>query len=139
MDILGNGFNRMTEDLHKYIEHSIDQERTERRLQINLLISQINPHFIYNTLNSVIYLAQARQNEDIIKMVESFIGILQDAVRLGETGAFATIEQEKEIVAHYAAIQQIRYPDRFDLIWNIQEDLYSTLIPRMILQPLVEN
>jgi two-component system, sensor histidine kinase YesM len=139
LETLGNGFNQMVKDLQKYIRRSLDNEKAKKEIEFKLLISQINPHFIYNTLNTVIYYARRQGNQDIVKLMSSFIKILQDAVKVSEQGVMASLSQEIEIVEHYIVIQKYKHIDRFDLVWDVDEKLKSRLVPRTILQPLVEN
>ena len=139
LEALGNGFNQMVRNLKSYIEKALENEKVKRNMEFGMLISQINPHFIYNTLNSVIYFARKQGNNDIVKLMSSFIKILQDAVKVGEEGAFATLEQEIEIINYYVTIQKFRYLDRFDIIWNVDERLKKCLVPKTLIQPLVEN
>lgn len=137
--VLGEGFNRMIGQLQQYIYESVENEKIKREMAINLLISQINPHLIYNTLNSVIYLAKENRNKDIVKMVESFINLLHNSIKIGDEGLFATIEQEVDSIKEYAVIQHYRYPDKFTIEWDIDEDLFDFKVPKTIIQPLVEN
>jgi len=137
--ILGNSFNKMISDLKRYVDESVANEKIKREMQVNLLISQINPHMIYNTLNSVIYLARENKNKDIVKMVEAFISLLQNSIKIGDEGIFATIHQEIDSVKNYELIQQYRYPDKFKIHWDVDEDILDVEVPKTILQPLVEN
>ncbi|WP_226669703.1 histidine kinase [Metabacillus litoralis] len=104
-EVLGEGFNYMVKELQKYIDRSIEDEKIKQKLHMDLLISQINPHFIYNTLNTVIYLAQKQENEDIVKITKSFISLLQDTVKYGEGGYFITVEEEINHLKNYLVIQ----------------------------------
>jgi len=137
--VLGYGFNSMIADLKQYIDESVENEKIKREMEINLLISQINPHFIYNTLNSVIYLARENRDEDIVAIVEAFIRILQNSINFGETVIYASVRQEVESVKNYNLLQQFRYPDKYKILWDIDDDLMDLMVPKMILQPLVEN
>jgi two-component system sensor histidine kinase YesM len=137
--MLGEGFNRMVSELRKSIDKSIEDEQIKQRLQMDLLLSQINPHFIYNTLNTVIYMGQREGNKDIVKIVGSFISLLQDTIRTGEDGYFATIKEEVEQVSNYIVIQNYRYPNRFHLDWQVDPRALDEIVPRTIIQPLVEN
>ncbi|WP_199619837.1 sensor histidine kinase [Paenibacillus alkalitolerans] len=139
IELLGNGFNRMLQDIRKYIDQSIEDENIKRRLQIDLLLSQINPHFIYNTLNTVIYMAREQGNHDIVKMMESFIRLLQDTVTVAKDGYFATVREEISHVRDYLTIQNYRYPERFAVDWRVDEQVWEERIPKTLLQPLVEN
>ncbi|MFC5468042.1 sensor histidine kinase [Cohnella suwonensis] len=139
LEILGSGFNRMVHDLKNLIETSIESEKQKRKMQIDLLMAQINPHFVYNTLNTVIYLSHAKRNSQAIEVTQALIGILQDTIKTGEGAVRAPLADEKRIVDKYALIQQTRYPGRFRLEWEADEALLDKLVPRMALQPLVEN
>jgi len=139
LELLGNGFNRMIRDLKELIESYINEQKMKRKMQINLLLSQINPHFIYNTLNTIIYLSHARRHQDTITITKALIDMLQNTIKIGEDSMFSTLRDEVEIVNKYVTIQHYRYPDRFRLIWDIPESLMSCVVLRMMLQPLVEN
>lgn len=139
IELLGEGFNRMLHELQNYISQSIADEKIKQKLQYDLLLSQINPHFIYNTLNTVIYMAQLEGNKDIVQMVSAFIRLLQESVLIKETDYHCTVKEEIESVRHYLTIQKFRYPDRFEVRWQIGDSLLEQVIPRTILQPLIEN
>jgi two-component system sensor histidine kinase YesM len=139
MELLGNGFNRMIRDLKELIESHVNEQKTKRKMQINLLLSQINPHFIYNTLNTVIYLSHARRHREVISLTKALIDILQNTVKIGKDSLLSTLREEVDIVNKYATIQHYRYPGRFRLVWDIPESLMSCVTLRMMLQPLVEN
>lgn len=139
IQLLGEGFNRMLDSLDAYIRQSVEDEKIKRKLQLDLLLSQINPHFIYNTLNTVIYMAQEKGNRDIVVMMESFIRLLQEAFMVSEDGFHSTVSDEMESVRHYLVIQEYRYPDRFAVDWRVDEQALNVKVPRTILQPLVEN
>jgi len=139
IEILSNGFNKMISDLKKHIEDSVKQESAKKQMEFDLLLAQINPHFIYNTLNTVVYLARRDKNDDVVSIVNSFIGILQDAVQIGDGGIFAAVRQEIQIVNHYMTIRNFQHQDRFDLEWDIDQTLLDCLIPKTLIQPLVEN
>lgn len=139
LEDLGIGFNHMVKDIKKYIDESLKNEKAKKEIEYELLISQINPHFIYNTLNTVIYYARKQGNDDIVNLMSSFINILQDAVRVNENGVMATLGSEIDIVEHYVKIQKYKYINRFDLIWDVDESLKGKSVPRTLIQPLVEN
>ncbi|WP_245987963.1 sensor histidine kinase [Cohnella lupini] len=139
LEILGAGFNRMVEDLRHLVDTSIRNEETKRKMQIDLLMAQINPHFVYNTLNTVIYLSHANRNGQVVEVTQALIGILQDTIKTGEGAVRASLAEEKQIVDKYAVIQQTRYPGRFRLIWELEDALLGQPVPRMAMQPIVEN
>ncbi|CAI6086598.1 sensor histidine kinase [Cohnella sp. JJ-181] len=139
LEILGGGFNRMVGDLKEKIEDSVRSEADKRQMQIDLLMAQINPHFLYNALNTVIYLSHAGRSAEAAEVTQALIAILQDTIKTGEGAVRAPLADEKRIVDKYAVIQQTRYPGRFRLVWEIDDALLSRSVPRMALQPLVEN
>lgn len=136
---LAEGFNHMTTKIEKSIEESIQHEKTKRRLQLDLLMNQINPHFIYNTLNTVIYMAHAGKTEEVTDITHSLINVLQDSVKLGKKSISDFIYVELEIVKNYMKIQKYRYPEMFQFEVFCEERLHKQLIPKMVIQPLVEN
>jgi two-component system, sensor histidine kinase YesM len=138
-DELADAFGKMTVSLKMHIEESLENLRARQRVAFDLLLAQINPHFIYNTLNSVIYLARKERSEDIIKMVDAFIGLLQDGVNLGEGGIFAEIAGEIDVIRRYVTIQEYKYAGRFDFQADVDERLLNVKIPRSMIQVLVEN
>lgn len=139
LGILAQGFNRMLSSLKDYISKTIEYEKERRKIETSLLQAQINPHFIYNTLQTVVYMASKEKNNDIVNMVRSFIAVLQDTVRINEQGIVTSLAQEIEVVRQYLNIQQYRYKGRFDTEWDIDESLLNCSVPRTILQPIVEN
>jgi two-component system sensor histidine kinase YesM len=139
IELLAQGFNRMTERLGNHIEASIFQERENRRMEFELLRSQINPHFIYNTLNTIIYMATKQHNQDIIRITQSFMNLLQDTVRIGDDNPFNPLRDEINILKEYLRIQAYRYQDKFAVEWEVEEAAKNCLVPRSMIQPLVEN
>ncbi len=137
--VLTDGFNKMLGSLRGYIRKTVEYEKEKRDIELNLLLAQINPHFIYNTLHTVIYMAGRTKNHDIVNMVKSFIAVLQDAVKISEEGLVSPLHQELEVVRQYINIQQYRYSNRFTVEWEVDEKLVECRIPRTILQPIVEN
>ena len=139
LEKLGLGFNRMTNQLQVHLEESIRHEKDKRELELELLLSQLNPHFVYNTLNAVIYMAQKQGNDDIVRMVGSFIRILQDAVKMDGAQSLIPLSEEIRLLRDYIAIQSYRYIDMFEVIWDIQDEANDCLMPRNLIQPFVEN
>jgi two-component system sensor histidine kinase YesM len=139
LEKLGLGFNRMTNQLQVHLEESIRHEKDKRELELELLLSQLNPHFVYNTLNAVIYMAQKQGNDDIVRMVGAFIRLLQDAVKMDGAKTLIPLREEIGLLRDYIAIQSFRYIDMFEVAWDIQDEAYDCLVPRNLMQPFVEN
>lgn len=139
VEALAEGFNMMTSRIEQSIEESVQQERIKRKLQLDLLMNQINPHFIYNTLNAVIYMAHAKETKAVEEITYSLINVLRDSVKLGKESIQDSLFVELEIIKNYMRIQKYRYPDMFEFHINCEEDLLKMNIPKMVIQPLVEN
>lgn len=136
---LSRGFNRMISNLNEYITKTIQHEKNEQRMKYSLLISQIDPHFIYNTLSIINSLARNNRSEDIIAINTSLIEILQDRLRVNAIEVFDSVGHEINIVKNYLLIQNHRYENHADIIWEIDKSLMNMQIPKNIIQPLVEN
>ena len=136
---LSNTFNYMVTELKKYVGTLLEKEKTEQKMKYGLLISQINPHFIYNTMNTVNYLARKNRIKDVVTVNNALIQILQDRLRVNDIEIFDTVRNEVEIVKKYLIIQQYHYGDKVNIIWDIDEELMDLEIPKNIIQPLVEN
>lgn len=136
---LSNSFNAMTRQLRFYIQKTLENEKDKERMRYSLLISQIKPHFIYNTLNTITYLARQNRSADIITVNSALIKILRDSLRIGDMQVFDSVAQEIEVVNQYIVIQQYRYGRNFSLDWRVDPDILHLPIPKSLIQPLVEN
>lgn len=113
-----------------------DQER-KRELELESLRYQINPHFLFNTLNSLQWLAGLNDVPVLYEGIGSLSALLQSTLIKNEE--FLPLEEEVQNLAHYFSIQKIRYGDQFDVLYEIQPTLLRYQVPRFILQPLAEN
>lgn len=138
-EVLGNTFNQMVNDVQELISTSVNHEKVIKEMEISRLMLQINPHFIYNTLNSIVYMAQIAENEDIIKFTNAFISLLQDTLSIKKNNIFVTIGQEMKNIEHYLILQKYRYPNKFDIEYNLDESILDCKIPNVLVQPIVEN
>lgn len=138
-EFLADCYNKMIQDLNADFNKILDNEKVKKKMEREMLISQIHPHFIYNTLNSVIYLIEEEKNDRAIDTLYALIDILQNVVKLGNHQIFTTVENELLLMDAYSRIQQIRYPDQFFLCVSCESDLRLEYIPQVIIQPLVEN
>ena len=135
---LANVFNKMVSDINKYHNESIAHEKKLQNMHIENLLLQINPHFIYNTLNSIVYMAKMKKTDAIVGFTNNFISLLQHTLVI-DNSIYHKLENEITIVREYLYLQQIRYNNMFDYEIDIPEDLMQLYIPRMLLQPIVEN
>lgn len=132
-------FNHMLSQLKKGEEERIQYERQKRDMEYDITLSQINPHYLYNVLNTVVYLAAAGKNKDVVKIVHSLIYTLHDTLNIGEGSVETTIEKELLLTHCYLDIQKYRYPDIFTVDVQCGEELKKCRVPKTIIQPLVEN
>lgn len=136
---VGKSFNIMAEKLQENIVKMLEQEKREQRLKYGLMISQVDPHFIYNTMNTITYLAQKNRNEDVIAVNKAMIEILRDRLRIEIDNVYDTVEQEIKVVEQYLLIQKYRYSGIFKAKIEVQPGTEDYYIAKNILQPLVEN
>ncbi len=137
---LAAGFNKMLEKINHQMAEIKAKERSKRKADIKILYEQINPHFLYNTLDSISWLATSSKEENREKVSE-MVTSLSDMLRLGLSKGRDRIEVRDEIahVKAYINIQQIRYNNSFRVTFDIQEDILSKYVIKILLQPLVEN
>lgn len=135
--MLGNFFNDMIRRLKKSIDEIYLIQKAKREAEFKALVFQINPHFLYNTLASIIWLAHANKKEQVIEMVNALSKLFRISISKGEE--IIKIGDELEHVQSYVTIQQIRYKGSFKFFIDLDEDLFNLYTPKLILQPLVEN
>lgn len=141
---LVNSFNKMIYNMKNLIEQIYKEEEENKKLelesmktQLDLLHSQINPHFIHNTLNTINYLAMKNNQVEIREMIQSFNSLLRQSISTSKK--FITIKEELICVENYLNIQKYRYGDIAKLIYSLPKELEACLLPKLILQPLIEN
>ncbi|HAH93438.1 sensor histidine kinase [Dielma fastidiosa] len=139
MELLGNNFNQMVSDIDALMQKSIEDEKMKKKIKFDMMISKIHPHFIYNTLNSIIVMARKAGNDDVIHMVRSLILILQDSMSVHDDLLVDTLQRECSVIEAYVTIQNYRYKDKISLNFDIESDLERVKIAKNVLQPLVEN
>lgn len=132
-------FNQMALSIEHQMRDLQEAERERADLQMSILMAQINPHFIYNTLNSAIYLSKTGESKKAERLLMLFISLLQNNMKSGIDGIITTLGEEVRDVQEYIELQQIRYPERFTFVLNGDERLYHHAVPRLFLQPLIEN
>ncbi|MDR1532819.1 MAG: sensor histidine kinase [Clostridiales bacterium] len=134
---LDDGFNDMVRHINGLLEEVREHQTSLRRAELELLQAQINPHFLYNTLDSIIWLAEAHRNSEVTKMVSSLSVFFRNSLSSGHD--VVTLEAERNHVKSYLEIQNIRYSDILEYSIDIPDTLLRYTIPKLTLQPLVEN
>lgn len=137
--VLADVFNDMVKSVEQQMVQIQRTEKEKNQLKMDILMAQINPHFIYNTLNSAIYLSKMGENGKVESLIRAFVHLLQDNMKSGADGMIARVEEEEECIRNYLAIQAIRYPGRFESRIVVDDTIRKRNIPRLILQPFVEN
>ena len=114
-----------------------DDQNALRRAELELLQAQINPHFLYNTFDSIIWLAEAGKNREVVEMTTNLSVFFRNSLSKGRD--IITLAAEKQQVESYLKIQKVRYRDILQYHINIPKELLDYTLPKLTLQPLVEN
>ncbi len=131
-----NGYNIMVVKIKALLEELIEKEKTRRNAELYALQAQINPHFLYNTLNSIRYFAKAYNIPEIKEITSALIQLSKASL---SSEKFISIGQEIALTKQYLAIQKIRYGDILKTSYHIDSELKQCMIPRFSIQPIVEN
>lgn len=145
IEVIGNGevkdlsiaFNYMLDGLNEYVEKLMKLSEEKRLSEIHALQMQINPHFIYNTLTSIKFMAWQGNKEKQIQTIDAFIQLLRNT--LSNSDEVVAVEREIDNVKNYVQIQTTRYGDKIQVHYFIQEECYKFQVLKMILQPFIEN
>ena len=134
---LMTSFNQMVLSIKHMIVFTEQTEKRKHEAEIQALQSQINPHFIVNTLNSIRFMAQVAKFDGIRKMAEALVSIVSCSFR--SNVSFYTVREELEMLQTYVYLMRIRYSNGFEVSYDVQEDCMDYRLPRLTLQPVVEN
>ncbi|HCM25581.1 MAG: hypothetical protein A2Z99_08495 [Treponema sp. GWB1_62_6] len=134
---LGHSFNAMIEEIRNLIAQVYLEQQRKREAELRVLQEQIKPHFLYNTLDTIQWMAQDHGAQDIVRVV----GALTKLFRVGLSRGREMIPVEEEIrhVESYLCIQKARYEDKFEYSIDVQEGISNFRVLKLVLQPLVEN
>lgn len=136
---LSDVFNDMLDEMRISAEQTLAHQTREQHLTYNLMVSQINSHFFYNTLSVINSLARQGRDEDVVRANTALTTIFQDCLRPQSISVGDTVAQEKSIVECYWVIESLDPANESALHWDIPEELMEKRIPKNIIQPLVEN
>lgn len=138
-ELLGNHLNTMAQKLSENFQDRLRVEREKHEMEYSLLVAQINPHFIYNTLNTVIYLAGRDRTRDVVKITKALIELLQGGIKLSGDRNLSTVDEELTVIRNYVLIQNYRYADKFRMVITCDDRIRNRKIPASIIQPFLEN
>ena len=134
---LSDGYNRMVERIEQLMAEVQAQEQSAKRYELMALTSQINPHFLYNTLDTIIWMAEFQDNEKVIELTKALAKYFRLALNQGRD--VMTLQEEFDHLQQYLYIQQQRYGDKLHYKLDLPQEFESLLVPKLVLQPLVEN
>lgn len=134
---LTTSFNAMTHRIEELMEENVKEQEQKRKIELKALQSQITPHFLYNTLDSIIWMAEGKKYEDVVLMTASLARLLRQSI--SNEDETVLIGQEIQYVKSYLTIQKMRYKDKLEFEINVDPFINSVHIVKLVLQPIVEN
>ena len=134
---LAHSYNVMLRRIRGLMQETVDRQEQLRRMEIGALQEQINPHFLYNTLDSIVRVMETGRTPEAIEMVQALAKLFRLSINNGDY--FLTVEQEMDYARNYLTIQQVRYKKRFKYELYMDESIKDLPCPKIILQPLIEN
>lgn len=137
VSVLSDSLNTMIDKIDELLEQVKKEQIRLRKAEFELLQSQINPHFLYNTLDAIVWLAEAGEQKKVVSMVGSLSDFFRTSLNQGKD--IITIKEELQHSRSYLEIQQMRYQDILNYEIHVPEELHRYLIPKITIQPLVEN
>lgn len=130
---------RLADTFYRMMERIQKQEEKEKRIEYSLMVSQIDPHFIYNTLYTITYLAEMEQTEEIIVINKALTKMLRDRLKITKHQTYDLLENEKAQLEAYLTIQQYLCSNQIEMEFHVDESSRDAQYPKHVLQPLVEN
>jgi len=134
---LSRNFNMMTEEIQKLMEKNAKEEQAKRRSELKALQAQINPHFLYNTLDSIIWMAEWGKTQEVVSITASLAKLLRRSI--SNEQELVTIEEEAAYTKEYLTIQKMRYKDKLEYEIFLEPEIAQEKVIKLVLQPLVEN
>jgi len=137
LEPLANNMNLMAEQIDLLIKKNIEEQQNFQKAEMKALQAQITPHFLYNTFDTIIWLAEEEDTERVVKITKAFSEFLR--ISLSKGHEWITVQQELDHIRNYLTIQKIRYADILNYEIKIDEELNDYKIIKLVLQPLIEN
>ena len=134
---LQNAYNDMVDKIQQLLNAKVSEQKRLRKAELNILQEQIKPHFLYNSLSAISYLVTSQQNEKAYDLIISLSEYYRESLSKGNK--VIPLSTEINIVKNYLTLQKVRFPEAFTDEYELEETALSYLVPRLILQPLVEN
>lgn len=134
---LSSSFNVMTTEIKHLMEQNVEEQRQKRKSELMALQAQINPHFLYNTLDSIIWMAEWGKNKEVVLMTSSLAKLLRQSI--SNQNELVKVEDEVEYTRSYLTIQKMRYKDKLEYEILVEPEILNFKVAKLILQPLAEN
>ena len=134
---LGYGFNHMLVQIESLVDMVYVEQKNKRMAELKVLQEQIKPHFLYNTLDTISWMAREYQADDIVRLVDALTNMFRIGLSKGRD--YIKVEQEIKYVSNYLYIQKIRYGPKLNYELLVDDSLDQCVVPKLMLQPLVEN
>lgn len=130
-------YNNMIDEIGRHMSHVLEEQNERRKAEIRALQAQINPHFLYNTLASIKYLSWQGNTQAVTETIDALILLLRNTI--GKIDEKILVKDEIENLKSYVAINHVRYGEQIDVLFHTGEDCLECLIPKLIIQPFIEN
>ena len=134
---LTKSFDVMTHRIHELMEQNVHEQEEKRKSELKALQSQINPHFLYNTLDSIIWMAEGKKNEEVVLMTASLARLLRQSI--SNEDEVVPIANEVEYARGYLTIQKMRYKDKLEFQLEVDSSILYIPLIKLVLQPIIEN
>ena len=134
---LTRSFNIMTEEIQNLMHQTEREQRAKRKYELKALQSQISPHFLYNTLDSIIWMAEGKKNEEVVLMTASLARLLRQSI--SNEDEVVPIINEVEYAKSYLTIQKMRYKDKLEFQIDVDSSILYIPLIKLVLQPVIEN
>ncbi|WFR58041.1 sensor histidine kinase [Anaerocolumna sp. AGMB13025] len=132
-----NRFNQMMDQINMLIKEVQEKEEGKREAQLNALEAQIQPHFLYNTLASIQHVAHMRQETEIEEVSSALSELLRSV--LNNRNEYVTLWEEYEYIENFIKIENFKFRNQFEILWDVEEEIWLYHLPKLIIQPIVEN
>lgn len=134
---LNKSFNNMAKEIDYLVKEIYQEQLTRTEAELKALQAQINPHFLFNTLESINWMAQLNNVPEISDTVSALASLMEASI--GRDDKLITLKEEFDYIDNYILIMKKRYEDRIEFITNLQKEAEPVLIPKLLIQPLIEN
>lgn len=137
VEYLGKTLKDAAEKMRALLDDFMEEEKAKRRTELDALQSQINPHFLYNTLDSIVWMIEAENNKDAVFMIKELASLFRISLSRGKT--IIRVEDEFRHAQNYMNIQKVRHKNKFEVTFDMAEEIADAAIVKLVIQPILEN